>query len=91
MRSDLRSVDQSNFEKHKKRWWEPSSKAQTHLSAKYVIRFILNAAGIDSKLLFQGKEYSEHNSFEVIWEAGYDMPAPKEHRPVKAFYGDRQR
>jgi hypothetical protein len=91
MTSNLKAVDQSRFEKNKKRWYHSSSRAQTHFKAEYTIRFILNAAGIDSQLLFEGKDYNEPNSFEVVWQAGADIPAPKEHRQAKGFDGDRER
>lgn len=86
MRSDLTSVPDSEFEKRKKHWWQ-CNKSETHYQAKYTIRFQLNSAGIDSQLLFKGQQYSKPNSFNIQWEAGANMAAPKEHRKeVQANY-----
>lgn len=82
MKSDLTALPNEEFEKHKKHWWQFNSKSRTHYRARYTIRFLLNPATLDSQLLFKGKEYNKPNSFEVVWEAGAEMSAPKEHRQV---------
>jgi hypothetical protein len=91
MTSDLTSVPVSSFEKKKKRWWKFKSSEKSYFRACYTIRFEMKPAAIDSQLLFQDKPFSMPNSFEVRWEAGADMAAPKEHRQENRANFDRLR
>jgi hypothetical protein len=77
MKSDLNSVDLAEFEKKKKRWFQFWKKYQTHYKASYTIRFELKPAAIETKLRFNGREFNVPNSFEVRWEAGAYVAAPK--------------
>ncbi|KIW66690.1 hypothetical protein PV04_05998 [Phialophora macrospora] len=78
MNSDLSKVDVRNFEKVKKRWWQ-LSKQPSYYKVAYAIKFILNAANIESELWFDGKKYNEPSSFRVHFESGMWRPRPKEH------------
>lgn len=80
MRSDLTALPEADFEKQKKHWWQMKKQYDSHYRACYTIRFQLKPAAVDSQLLFKGQQYSNPNSFDVRWEAGADMAAPKEHR-----------
>jgi hypothetical protein len=80
MKSDLTDVPRSRFQKKKKRWWQFWKKYQTHYRANYTIRFLLKPACVDSELLFEGQKYSKDNSFQVTWEAGANIAAPREFR-----------
>ncbi|KIW94189.1 uncharacterized protein Z519_05505 [Cladophialophora bantiana CBS 173.52] len=78
MRSDLTAVDVKNFEKVKKHWWQLKKKP-TYYKVVYNIRFMINAANIESELWFNGKKYSTPNSFRVQFESGMWRQRPKEH------------
>jgi hypothetical protein len=51
---------------------------QTHYRARYHIRFNIRPAGVDFELRFKGTRYNEANSFEVQWEEGAAISAPRE-------------
>jgi hypothetical protein len=78
MNSDLSKVDIHNFEKVKKRWWQ-LNKQPSYYKVAYGIKFILNAANIESELWYNGKKYNEPSSFRVHFESGMWRPRPKEH------------
>ncbi|ETI22823.1 hypothetical protein G647_06899 [Cladophialophora carrionii CBS 160.54] len=78
MNSDLSKIDIQNFEKVKKHWWQ-LNKQPSYYKVAYGIKFILNAANIESELWFDGKKYNEPSSFRVHFESGMWRPRPKEH------------
>ncbi len=81
MKSDLTKVPAHRFEKKgKKSWWKCWKEYTPHYQAAYKIRFLLKPASVDSELWFSGEKYGEAKDFEVIWEAGANMAAPREHR-----------
>ena len=79
MTSDLTKVDLKKFQKIKKHWWE-FKKRPSYYKACYKIKFILNAANIESELWFANERYSEKSAFQVQFEPGMWKPRPKEHR-----------
>jgi hypothetical protein len=62
----------------KKRWYQ-FKKPPSYYKIAYQIKFILNAANIESELWFNGKKYNDPNSFQVLFESGMWRPRPKEH------------
>ena len=82
MKSDWTKVPFDRFEKKKaKSWWKCwGDDVVPHYKASYKIRFLLKPSSIDSELLFDEKKYGEAKDFEVTWEEGAQMAAPKEHR-----------
>lgn len=84
MKSDLTNVPLNRFEKKKKRAWQFWKSYKTHYIAKYNVKFCIQPAGIDFALWFDGDEYRDPNlkSFEVEWEAGAQLSAPKDHLDV---------
>ena len=78
MKSDLSAVDVKNFEKVKKRWWQMNKKPSFY-KVTYDIKFILNAANIESELWFSGRKYNDPNAFQVAFESGMWKRRPKEH------------
>lgn len=83
MKSDLTRLDVQKFKKIKKHWWQMNKKP-SYYKVSYDIKFKLNAANIESELWFQGKQYNEHNSFQVQFESGMWKQRPKEHRSQEA-------
>jgi hypothetical protein len=81
MTSDLTSVDLANLQKIKKRWWQMSKKP-SYYRIDYTIKFILNAANIESELWFKGARYNEQNAFQVNFESGMWKQRPKEHKRI---------
>lgn len=79
MKSDLTQVPLVRFEKKKKSWYACWDSFETHYKAQYKIRFQLKPAHIDSEMWFGGQKYGDA-SFEVMWEDGAKMAAPREHR-----------
>jgi hypothetical protein len=84
MKSDLTNVALERFEKKKKYFWQFWKSHKTHYIAKYKVKFHIQPAGIDFSLWFDGNEYRDPNLrlFEVVWDEGAQMPAPKEHLDV---------
>jgi len=84
MKSDLTNVPLNRFEKKKKRAWQFWKSYKTHYIARYKVKFHIQPAGIDFALWFDGNEYRDPNlkSFEVEWEAGAQLAAPKDHLDV---------
>jgi hypothetical protein len=79
MISNLTNLGLNRFEKKKRRAWQFWKSHQTHYIAKYQVKFIVKPTGIDAELWFEGKQYSDPTSFEVAWEEGAQVSAPKEH------------
>ena len=79
MTSDLTKVDLSQFQKHKKPWYSCDSSMPTYYTAAYEVRFVMRAAAaVDAELWFNNQKYNEPSSFNVEWEEGVSVPAPKE-------------
>ena len=63
MTSDLTKVDLKKFQKIKKHWRE-FKKRPSYYKACYKIKFILNAANVESELWFANEQYNEKNAFQ---------------------------
>ena len=79
MKSDPTKVSVSDVEKQKKRWFQSWKSYPDHYRAKYNINFLLKPAHLDCELWFKERKYGEAN-FEVSWEVGANIAAPREHR-----------